>query len=142
MLESLLVQKKLELMKIEDEARLSNAHALSCVYFWDICKLEKNWRGAWCTEFDVNFQILWLLQLHQLWWNVCVLIAMLLAQVWTHHNVLQCMYRFFWTAKYERKSCLNWIMVSLQSVTMFSTDFSFQNLVFWDLFEFSAAEIT
>jgi hypothetical protein len=29
------------------------------------------------------------------------------------------------------------------SVTTFSTDFSFQNLVFWNLFEFSAAaEIT
>jgi hypothetical protein len=28
------------------------------------------------------------------------------------------------------------------SVTMFSTDFSFQNLVFWNLFEFSVAEIT
>jgi hypothetical protein len=27
-------------------------------------------------------------------------------------------------------------------VTMSSTDFSFQNLVFWNLFEFSAAEIT
>jgi len=28
------------------------------------------------------------------------------------------------------------------SVTTFSTDFSFQNLVFWNLFDFSAAEIT
>ncbi len=28
------------------------------------------------------------------------------------------------------------------SVTMSSTDFSFQNLVFWNLFEFSAAEMT
>jgi hypothetical protein len=28
------------------------------------------------------------------------------------------------------------------SVTTFSTDFSFQNLAFWNLFEFSAAEIT
>ncbi len=28
------------------------------------------------------------------------------------------------------------------SVTTFSTDFSFQNVVFWNLFEFSAAEIT
>ncbi len=28
------------------------------------------------------------------------------------------------------------------SVTTFSTDFSFQNLVFWNLFEFSVAEIT
>ncbi len=27
-------------------------------------------------------------------------------------------------------------------VITFSTDFSFQNLVFWNLFEFSAAEIT
>ncbi len=28
------------------------------------------------------------------------------------------------------------------SVTTSSTDFSFQNLMFWNLFEFSAAEIT
>jgi hypothetical protein len=28
------------------------------------------------------------------------------------------------------------------SVITFSTDFSFQNLVFWNLFEFSAAEFT
>jgi hypothetical protein len=28
------------------------------------------------------------------------------------------------------------------SVTMSSTDVSFQNFVFWDLFEFSVAEIT
>jgi len=28
------------------------------------------------------------------------------------------------------------------SATTFSTDFSFQNLVFWDLFEFPVAEIT
>jgi hypothetical protein len=28
------------------------------------------------------------------------------------------------------------------SVITFSTDFSFQNLVFWNLFEFSGAEIT
>jgi hypothetical protein len=27
-------------------------------------------------------------------------------------------------------------------VTTYSTDFSFQNLVFWNLFEFSVAEIT
>jgi hypothetical protein len=28
------------------------------------------------------------------------------------------------------------------NVIAFSTDFPFQNLVFWNLFEFSAAEIT
>jgi hypothetical protein len=28
------------------------------------------------------------------------------------------------------------------SVTTFSTDFSFQNVGFWNLFEFSAADIT
>jgi hypothetical protein len=28
------------------------------------------------------------------------------------------------------------------SITMSSTDFSFQNLIFWDLLEFSATEIT
>jgi hypothetical protein len=30
----------------------------------------------------------------------------------------------------------------LSSVTTTSTDFSFQNLVFWNLFEFLAAEFT
>ncbi len=35
-------------------------------------------------------------------------------------------------------SCLN---DKASSVTTFSTDFSFQNLVFWNLFEFSVAEI-
>jgi hypothetical protein len=48
---------------------------LSCAYSWDICKLEKNWRGAWCTEFDVNFQILWLLQLCINYDEMYVLIA-------------------------------------------------------------------
>jgi len=40
----------------------------------------------------------------------------------------------------------NEIMLELNdkpsSVTMSSTDFSFQNLVFWNLFEFSVVEIT
>jgi hypothetical protein len=30
----------------------------------------------------------------------------------------------------------------LSSVTTFSTDFSFQNLGFWNLFQFSVVEIT
>ncbi len=67
-----------------------------------------------------------------------------LAQVWTHYKKgnSTCEHCFamyvsiFWTAKYERKSCLNW-MVSLQVLPH-----SFQNLVFWSLFEFSVAEIT
>jgi hypothetical protein len=33
-------------------------------------------------------------------------------------------------------------MVSLQVLPPSKTDFSFQNLAFWNLFEFSAAEIT
>ncbi len=47
----------------------------------------------------------------------------------------------FWTAKYEREIIIE-LNGKLSSVTMCSTDFSFQNLVFWNLFEFSVAEIT
>jgi hypothetical protein len=47
----------------------------------------------------------------------------------------------FWTTKYERKSCLNW-MVSLKVLPCSQLIFPSKNLVFWNLFEFSAAEIT
>jgi hypothetical protein len=55
----------------------------------------------------------------------------LLAQVWTHYRIGKptCEHCFamydsiFWTAKYERKSCLNWMNGKPWSVTMFSTWF-------------------
>jgi hypothetical protein len=54
--------------------------------------------------------------------------------------VLQCMYRFFEEPNMKK------IMLELNgkrsSVTTFSTESSFQNLVFWNLFEFSAVETT
>jgi len=43
--------------------------------------------------------------------------------------VLQCMYRIFWTAKYERQSCLNW-MVSLQVVSSSQLIFPFKTWFF------------
>jgi hypothetical protein len=53
-----------------------------------------------------------------------------LAQVWTHYKIgklnmrtmfcKQCSYRFWWTAKYEMKSCLNW-MVSHQCLPHFES---------------------
>jgi hypothetical protein len=55
--------------------------------------------------------------------------------------VLQWLVLFFLTAKYERKSMLE-LNGKPSSVTTLSTDFSFQNLVFWNLFEISVAEIT
>ncbi len=53
-----------------------------------------------------------------------------LAQVWTHYKIgklnmrtmfcKQCSYRFWWTAKYEMKSCLNW-MVNHQCLPHFES---------------------
>ncbi len=60
-----------------------------------------------------------------------------------HVNIgLQCMYPFF--EQPNMKGSHAWIELNgtPSSVTTFSTDFSFQNLIFWNLFEFSAAEIT
>jgi hypothetical protein len=42
---------------------------------------------------------------------------------------------------FHNKDRLVWPVPLGPSVTTSSTDFSFQNLVFWNLFEFSAAEI-
>jgi hypothetical protein len=58
-----------------------------------------------------------------------------------HANiVLQCIYRFLNNQIWKK------IMLELNgkplSVTTFPTDFSFQNLIFWNLFEFSTIEIT
>jgi hypothetical protein len=41
-----------------------------------------------------------------------------------------------------RKEIMLELNVKHSSVPLFSTDFSFQNLVFWNLFEFSVVEIT
>jgi hypothetical protein len=72
-----------------------------------------------------------------------------LAQVWTHYKIEELN---MWTLFCNVCICfLNsqiWkeIMLELNgkpsSVLAFSTDFSFQNLGFWNLFEFSAAEIS
>jgi len=76
-----------------------------------------------------------------------------LAQVWSGYNVgwvdttydiiLQSItyISFLKNQIWKESIYLNWIL-DIQNVTMFSTDFSFQNLVFKILFEFSAAEFT
>ncbi len=45
--------------------------------------------------------------------------------------VLQCMYWIFWTTKYERKSCLNW-MVSLKVLPRSQLIFPFKTWFFWE----------
>ncbi len=93
----------------------------------------------WLSFLNFVFHIFWILS------------SLLSLQLyWTHYIqnretqhvniVLQCVYWFFWTAKYERKSCFE-LNDKPSNVTMLSTDFSFQTVVFWNLFEFSRAEI-
>ncbi len=72
-----------------------------------------------------------------------------LAQVWTHYKIGKLnMWTLFCNVCIDFLNSQIWkeIMLELNgkpsSVTRFSTDLSFQNLVFWNLFEFSVAEIT
>jgi rRNA maturation endonuclease Nob1 len=72
-----------------------------------------------------------------------------LAQVWAHYKIGKLnMWTLFCNGciDFLNNQIWNEIMLELNgkpsSVTTFSTDFSFQNLVFWNLFEFSVAEIT
>ncbi len=67
---------------------------------------------------------------------------MMLAQVWTHYKIRKLnMWTLFLNSQIWKE-----IMLELNgkpsSVTTFSTDFSFQNLIFCNIFEFSAAKIT
>jgi hypothetical protein len=73
-----------------------------------------------------------------------------LAQVWTHYQIgklqhvniaLQCYVLNFWTAKYESKSCLNWI-VSLRVLPCAQLIFSSKTWFFGTYLNFSVAEIT
>ncbi len=71
-----------------------------------------------------------------------------LAQVWTHYKIRKFnMWTLFCNVciNFLNKQIWKEIMLELNgkpsSVTTFSTDFSFQNLNFGNLFEFSAAEI-
>ncbi len=72
-----------------------------------------------------------------------------LAQVWTHYKIGKLnMWTLFCNVCIDFLNSQIWkgIMLELKckpsSVTTFSTDFSFQNLVFWNLFEFLVAVIT
>ncbi len=84
--------------------------------------------------------------LHHKRWLVWLV---LLAQVWTHYKIGKFnMWALFCNVCINFLNNQIWkeIMLELNgkpsSVTTFSTDFCFQNLNFWNLFEFSAAEIT
>jgi len=79
--------------------------------------------------------------IHRLVWHVP------LAQVWTHYKIGKLnMWTLFCNVWIDFLNSEIWkeIMLELNgepsSLTMFSTDFSLQNLVFWNLFEFSAAK--
>jgi hypothetical protein len=71
-----------------------------------------------------------------------------LAQVWSHYKIGKLnMWTLFCNVCIHFLNSQIWkeIMLDLNwgehsSVTTFSTDFSFQNLVFWNLFEISATE--
>jgi len=71
-----------------------------------------------------------------------------LAQMWTHYKIGKLnMWTLFCNVYINFLNNQIWkeIMLELNvkpsSVTTFSADFSFQNLVFWNLFEFSVGEI-
>ncbi len=73
----------------------------------------------------------------------------MLAQVWTHYKIEKLnMWTLFCNVCIDILNNQIWkeIMLELNykasSVTTFSTDFSFQNLVFWNLFEFSVEKFT
>ncbi len=72
-----------------------------------------------------------------------------LAQVWTHYKIGKLnLWTFFCNVCINFLNSPIWkeIMCELNekpsSVITFLTDFSFQNLIFWNLFEFSVTEIT
>jgi hypothetical protein len=74
---------------------------------------------------------------------------MSLAQVWTHYKIGKLnMWTLFCNVCIEFLNNQIWkeIMLELNgkpsSVTTSSTDFPFQNLVFWNLFELSMVEVT
>ncbi len=73
----------------------------------------------------------------------------LLAQVWTIYKIGKLnMWTLFCNVCIDFLTSQIWKEIIFElngkpsSVTTFSTDFSFQNLVFWNLFEFLVAEIT
>ncbi len=78
--------------------------------------------------------------------NLCMLVwPAPLAEVWTHYEIgklnkwtLFCnvCIDILNSQNIKGNHCLNWIVSLLSVTTTFPTDFSFQNLVFWNLFEF------
>jgi hypothetical protein len=105
------------------------------LYNWGVDHEEDTWESLLTTFIVYNIYILV--------WPVA------LGQVWTHYKIGKLnMLTLFCNVRIDFLNSQIWkeIMLELNSkpssVTMFSTDFSFQNLVFWNLFEFSAAEIT
>jgi hypothetical protein len=66
--------------------------------------------------------------------------------MWGGHSIARCTYIPLQDLSNNTKGASQFPLLELNgrhsSVTTSSTDFSFQNLVFWNLFEFSVAEIT
>jgi hypothetical protein len=62
--------------------------------------------------------------------------------VWTHYKIKKFnMWTLFLNSQIWKEIMLE-LNGKASSVTTLSTDFSFQNLIFWNLFEFSAAKVT
>jgi len=112
---------------------------------------ELCWTSNWLL---VNNDLLKWLYLNNLYLCTvpfsCLLVwPMHLAQVWTHYKIGKLnIWTLFCNVCIDFLNSQIWkeIMLELNgkpsSVTMFSIDFSFQNLVFWNLCEFSVTEIT
>jgi hypothetical protein len=66
--------------------------------------------------------------------------------MWGGHSIARYTYIPLQDLSNNTKGTSQFLLLELNgrhsSVTTSSTDFSFQNLVFWNLFEFSVAEIT
>jgi hypothetical protein len=65
--------------------------------------------------------------------------------LWHTHSYMSIMYWYIIMHNIDKNCVFLSISVACTvspSITTFSTDYSFQNLVFWNLFEFSVAEVT
>ncbi len=106
--------------------------------------------------FSLTYSQIWLISLvDHLWCGYITKFSQnkprLLSSLWGYlyrlqekdfgQNILWINLCYYWVGTYWELGELIENIIT-QSVTMSSTDFPFQHLIFWNLFEFSAAEIT
>ncbi len=118
------------------------------IWFWSLLTLDNSLHTSfvWSHQISQMFEVTDLLSLipHPPTW----LLTSVLSQSWEHVFPVK---SIFWCFKFhmDENFHMEWYGLCMSyhwyeygpSVTTPSTDFSFQNLVFWNLFEFSVAEI-